>query len=232
MQDYEEACPISKATSILCERWTLQIIREMFLGACRFSEFQKYLPKLSPTLLNSRLKALEAAGIVIRKRTPEKKGYEYRLTPAGQSLQPVLLELGKWGMNWAFASMNEQELNVSAIVRDFAVALKLEQLPTGDTNIQFNIETEAETFKKFILVRDGNCQVCEDNLGNDVNIYLTASLVTLGNIWYGKTSVTHAINNGTLKIVGDSYLTQTISKWLGVSQFSSFDFLGEPSSHG
>ena len=40
MFDYEEACPISKATSVLCERWTLQIIREMALGATRFSEFQ------------------------------------------------------------------------------------------------------------------------------------------------------------------------------------------------
>ena len=97
MYDYAEACPISKAASALCERWTLQIIREMFMGATRFSEFQKYLPRLSPTLLNSRLQTLEAQGIILRKRIPEKKGFEYQLTPAGNALKPVLgeLEIGR-----------------------------------------------------------------------------------------------------------------------------------------
>ncbi|MBI3772124.1 MAG: helix-turn-helix transcriptional regulator [Gammaproteobacteria bacterium] len=47
MYDYSEFCPISKAASVLGERWTLQIIREILFGASRFSEFQKYLPKLS-----------------------------------------------------------------------------------------------------------------------------------------------------------------------------------------
>ena len=64
MYDYEEVCPVSRAASILCERWTLQIVREMLFGASRFSDLQKYLPKLSPTLLNTRLKTLEQQGIV------------------------------------------------------------------------------------------------------------------------------------------------------------------------
>lgn len=226
MYDYEEACPISKAASVLCERWTLQIIREMLLGATRFSEFQKYLPKMSPTLLNSRLKNLEKQGIILRKRTPEKKGYEYRLTPAGQALQPVLMEFGKWGMNWAFASMDEKELNASAIVRDFAVALDTNQLPSGDTNIQFNISAEEE-LKKFILVRNGCAQVCDENIGNEVDVYLTSTLSTLGNIWYGKLPIATALDTGQLKVVGASYLTSTISKWLHVSQFSNFDFLAK-----
>ena len=74
MYDYEEVCPVSRAASILCERWTLQIVREMLFGASRFSDLQKYLPKLSPTLLNTRLKTLEQQGIVIRTRIAEKRG--------------------------------------------------------------------------------------------------------------------------------------------------------------
>ena len=105
MYDYAEACPISKAASVLCERWTLQIIREMFMGATRFSEFQKFLPRMSPALLNSRLRTLEARGIILRKRIAEKKGYEYQLTPAGNALKPLMGEFGKWGMNWVFLSM-------------------------------------------------------------------------------------------------------------------------------
>lgn len=131
MYDYEEACPISRAVSVLGERWTIQIIREMLFGATRFNELQQYLPKMSPSLLTRRLKSLEEAGIILRKRIPEKRGFEYQLTPCGRSLKPVLQEVGKWGMRWVFDSMEPEQLNVAAIVRDFAVALNTRQLPAG-----------------------------------------------------------------------------------------------------
>ena len=89
MYDYGEACPISKATTVLCERWTLQILREMMLGATRFSELQRMLPKISPSLLNTRLRQLAENEIIVKKRIPEQRGFEYHLTPAGKSLQPV-----------------------------------------------------------------------------------------------------------------------------------------------
>jgi DNA-binding HxlR family transcriptional regulator len=44
MYDYNEACPISMAASVICERWTLQIIRELFFGSTRYSEIQKHIP--------------------------------------------------------------------------------------------------------------------------------------------------------------------------------------------
>ena len=63
MYDYGEACPISKATSVLCERWTVQIIREMLLGAKRFSELQsRILCRLGKTFPDAVLGAvLEAS---------------------------------------------------------------------------------------------------------------------------------------------------------------------------
>lgn len=222
MFDYEEACPISKASSILCERWTLQIIREMHLGATRFSEFQKFLPKLSPTLLNTRLKMLESQGIIIRKKTPEKRSHEYQLTPAGLALKPVLTEIGKWGMNWAFDNMDPEQLNASAIVRDYAVALNLDQLPAGDATIQFNITESGNSLKKFIMIRDNSPQVCDENLGLDVDVYLTADLETFGRIWYGKINVISACDSGILKVVGSNFYVKNISNWLGTSQFAPF----------
>ena len=75
--DYGEACPVSMATSILAERWTLQIIREMFLGSTKYSQFQKYMPNISPTLLKSRLRTLEEHGIVMRKKTANQGRYDY-----------------------------------------------------------------------------------------------------------------------------------------------------------
>lgn len=220
MFDYAEACPISKAASVLCERWTLQIIREMFMGASRFSEFQKYLPRLSPTLLNSRLGTLEAQGIILRKRVPEKKGYEYQLTPAGNALKPLLGEFGKWGMNWVFLSMEGDELNIAVIVRDFAFAMDTQQLPSGESVIQFTVQSETEAAKKFIMVREGNAEVCEENIGTEVDVYLSADLKTLYQIWYGEIGVNTACEKKLMKVVGAPGYTSNVSKWLRTSQFA------------
>ena len=220
MYDYQEVCPVSKAASVLCERWTLQIVREMLFGATRFSEFQKYLPRISPTLLNARLRSMVDEGIVVRRKIPGQRGYEYQLTPCGLALEPLLTEMGKWGIRWVFDNMNPDEINLSATVRDFAVALRTDQLPSGDTTIQLTVPGEEGTTKKFILVRDGASQVCEDNPGHDVDVYLTARLETLAKIWFGEVTVEQARQAGELKVVGEAFFVRNLSKWLGVSRFA------------
>jgi DNA-binding HxlR family transcriptional regulator len=221
MYDYQEACPVSKAAQVLCERWTLQIIREMFMGATRFSEFRQLLPRMSPTLLNTRLKTLQDQGIIIRKKVPEKQSYEYHLTPSGQALQPLMAELGKWGMTWVFDQMNPEQLNVSTIIRDFTVALKIDQLPGNEACIQISVTGKDKPIKKYIMVRDGKAQYCDDNIGYDVDIYLSADLETLGMIWFGKLTIADAIGRDLLKVTGQSYYVKNISKWLGISQLAS-----------
>lgn len=221
MYDYDEACPISMAASVLCERWTLQILREMLFGATRFSEFERYLPKMSPTLLNTRLKTLEKQGIILKRKVPEKKGYEYQLTPSGLALQPALAAIGRWGMDWAFEQMDPKQLNVSTLVRDFSVALNVNALPRGETVIQFTVTGENSPGKKFLLIRDDHVQVCDENMRNEVDVYLTAELETFGKIWFGKVGIIDACERGLLKVVGAPFYTQHISKWLGISQLAN-----------
>lgn len=230
MYDYEEACPVSRASSVLCERWTLQIIREMLLGATRFSEFQKYLPRMSPSLLNTRLRTLETQGIIVRKKVADRKGYEYHLTPAGRQLKGVIKEIGKWGMRWVFDNMNPEQLNLSAIIRDYAVAMKTQQLPDGDIVIQFTVTGDRDVVKKYVLVRDGKTQVCDENISHDVDVYLTASLETFGQIWFGELSVLSACGSGKLKVVGPPFYVNNLSKWLGTSQFSLYNKRGNGES--
>ena len=220
MYDYEEACPVSKAAQVLCERWTLQIIREMLMGATRFNEFRQYLPRLSPTLLKARLKMLEENGIVVRRKIAEKRGHEYQLTPSGKALRPVIVELGKWGMEWVFHNMDPTQLNISAIVRDYALALRTDELPGGGATIQMNVTGSDQPVKKYILVREGTSQVCDENIGYDVDVYLTADLETLGKIWYGKLDVATACEKKLLKVVGMPYCVRTVSRWNGTSQFA------------
>lgn len=220
MFHYGEVCPISRATGVLCERWILQIIREMLLDAARFSDSQKYLPKLSPTLLNARLRSLEENGVIVRRKMADKKRNEYLLTPSGKALEPVLSELGKWGIKWVFDGMDDEQLNMSVIVRDFAGAMDLSQLPSGSTTIQFSICGEEGTTKKYVLVRDGKSQVCDENPGHDVDVYLSANLKTLYGLWFGEISHNAACKQDLLKVVGAPVYSKNLSQWLRTSQFA------------
>jgi DNA-binding HxlR family transcriptional regulator len=223
MYDYGEACPISRASSILCERWTLQIVRELHLGASRFSEFQRYLPRISPSLLNARLKLLEEAGIVVKRRIPEKRGHEYLLAPAGKALGPVLEEMGKWGMQWAHDGIADEELSAVVLLREIAVLLDVDELPSGDHVFQFTFTDLDEGQTRFILVQRGSREVCDENPGYEVDVRFQSSLRTLSEIFWGDRSLLAARESGDLEVVGTAALTRRLSRWFPVSSFAGLN---------
>lgn len=221
MFDYGEACPISMASSVLCERWTLQIVRELFLGSTRYSEIQKYIPNLSPSLLRNRLRFLEEQGIILRKRSATGNRFEYHLTPSGKALAPVLTELGRWGMRYANEGMTDKHNTVSGLVRDFAGGINVDELPSGDTVIQFNLTDVDTSPKRYIYVRDGIVQECDQDLGFDVDVYITSTVKVLTRVWYGEVDIHRAIADDLVKIVAPPMYLKNLSRWLGISSFTT-----------
>lgn len=96
----ESLCPVARALAVVGDRWTLLIVRELFLGTRRFDAFQAQTG-MSPHLLSARLKRLESAGIVARRLYQTRpRRYEYRLTAKGEDLHGVVLALRAWGLHW------------------------------------------------------------------------------------------------------------------------------------
>jgi DNA-binding HxlR family transcriptional regulator len=98
-RSYEQLCPIARTLDIIGERWTLLVLRELSFGRTRFRDFQQALPGIPATVLSDRLKTLEAHGLVERavyNQHPLRA--EYRLTPKGDTLRPVLGALALWGL--------------------------------------------------------------------------------------------------------------------------------------
>lgn len=95
-QDY---CPVARTLNVLGDRWTILIVRDMLaFKKTKFSELLDSLQGLSPNLLSQRLKQLEDAGIVTRRLYSEHPPrMEYRLTPKGKALGPVLSAMRNWG---------------------------------------------------------------------------------------------------------------------------------------
>lgn len=220
MYDYNEACPISMAASVVCERWTLQIIRELFFGSTKYSQIQKHIPNISPSLLRNRLRFLEEKELVLRKRTTANR-YEYFLTPAGKALAPVLTEMGKWGMRYACEGMTEKQNTASGLMRDFAGALNVDELPSCDTVIQFNLTDVEETPKRYIHVQDGTVQVCDTDLGFEVDVYVKATVSEMTRIWYGELDILAAIDSGRISVSAAPVYLRGIRRWLRISSFTT-----------
>jgi DNA-binding HxlR family transcriptional regulator len=81
---YGQYCPVARASEILADRWTPLIVRELLAGIHRFNELDRGLPGISRALLVQRLRRLEEAGIVERRRGTNGEGPAYHLTPAGR----------------------------------------------------------------------------------------------------------------------------------------------------
>ena len=100
---YDQACPIAMTLDVVGDRWTLLILRDMMLGASKFKDFLQRSPRMPARSLSDRLKKLETAGIIDRHVYSEHPlRAEYRTTPRGEALKPVLLAIGEWGLEEFF----------------------------------------------------------------------------------------------------------------------------------
>jgi DNA-binding HxlR family transcriptional regulator len=98
MRTYGDMCGIARALDVVGERWALLVVRELILGPKRFTDLRAGLPNVGPDVLSQRLKELEAGGLVQRGTlAPPAASRVYELTERGRALEPVLLELGRWG---------------------------------------------------------------------------------------------------------------------------------------
>src|SRR6476659_7367040 len=90
MQKYRQYCPVARATEIVADRWTPLIVRELILGSHRFNDIERGLPGISRSLLSSRLRDLEDAGIVERLPGARPNVRAYHLSEAGRDLKTVI----------------------------------------------------------------------------------------------------------------------------------------------
>lgn len=92
-------CPVASTLELLGDRWTLVVVRDLFLGKRRYGEFQESPEGIPTNILAERLKRLETLGIV--QKTPYQEHpvrHDYTLTPKGRELLPVIRALREWGL--------------------------------------------------------------------------------------------------------------------------------------
>jgi DNA-binding HxlR family transcriptional regulator len=108
---YEQYCPVAHALDLVGERWALLVVRELMHGPKRYTDLAEHLPGIGTNILASRLRDLEAGGIV-RKRTlpPPAASRVYELTEYGEGLRAAIRELALWGARSLGPPTAEDEL--------------------------------------------------------------------------------------------------------------------------
>lgn len=96
-QEPRSNCPIAAALDLVGDRWTLVILRDLFIGKKRYSEFLASPERITTNILASRLDLVEKAGLATRSAYQDRpRRYEYALTEKGRDLLPVLQAMARW----------------------------------------------------------------------------------------------------------------------------------------
>ena len=110
---YGDACGTAFGMELIGERWSLLVIRELMLGARRFSDLRASLPGISAKVLTERLATLEEAGVLTRRKLPPPVSAQvYELTEWGYAAEPLIQEIGRWA---AMSSQHDPTLPLSPV---------------------------------------------------------------------------------------------------------------------
>lgn len=220
---YNQFCPVAMASEILCNRWTMILVRELCAGSVRFNDLRRGVPRMSPSLLSTRLKELEAHGIVARtlvQKRPEI--FEYRLTKAGEELRPVVEAIGIWGHRWVETNPSLDNLDPDLLMWDMRRSLNIKLLPSHRVTIQFIYPELPAAQQNYWLLIDPThgVDLCAVDPGFDIDLFSHCDLRTMTAIWLGFDTVLKAVSERRLTLTGDKKLAENMQLWLGLSPFA------------
>ena len=219
MPSYNQYCPIAKGAEIFADRWTPLILRELLGGADGFNQLHRGLPGISRSLLLDRLRTLERAGILTHERNERGKAASYTLTAAGRDLETVVESLGEWGARWALGEPDPRELDPYLVLLWISRHLNHDAPPPDRVVIQFEFPA-AKLRRLWLVIEASEASVCLKYPGFDVDLHVTTDPAALYDIYLGRTTLTNAKRQGTLRIQGPTTLVRAFSRWFSWSKFA------------
>jgi len=221
MKGYGQFCPVSKAAEILNERWTLLVVRELLCGSRRFNDLRRGVPLMSPSLLSQRLKALQEYGIVERRSTKSGRSSEYILTPAGEELRPIVLSFGEWGQRWIRSQIHEADLDAGLLMWDMRRTIDAAAFPPERVAIAIEFsDAPGKERNWWLVVQEGEVELCWEDPGISIDLYIFTDLQTMTRIWMGDISVSDARRRELMELHGSRDIIRAMPQWFTRSLFA------------
>jgi DNA-binding HxlR family transcriptional regulator len=192
---YDDPCGIARALDVIGDRWALLVVRELIFGPKRFVQLRSGLRGISPNVLSQRLRDLEAAGLVRRDvLDPPASVAIYELTGRGRALEPILLELGRWGSQEPVPPASE--LSVNALL----LALKTVFDPAAAVDATFALRVDGDWFR--VTVAGDSIDITRARTERPT-VTLETDVATLRSVAFGREPVAEAERDDRLTVIGD-----------------------------
>ena len=199
LRSYGDGCSSAHALDLVGERWALLIVRDLLFGPKRFGDLHAGLPQASPNVLSQRLRELEEAGVVQRRRLPPPASANvYELTEWGGALEPILLGLQRWGAG-SPSYAPDQPVGCDAAM--LAMKNTFDAVAARGVRLTAEIRFGADTFR--LAVDDGTIDIGRGPATRP-DLTLDTDPPTLEELAFGGLTVEEAQRTGRLSFTGDA----------------------------
>jgi len=198
MRTYCDGCAAAHALDLIGERWALLVVRELLLGPKRFTDLRAGLPSVSPNVLAQRLRELERAGVVRRRKLPPPAASRvYELTDWGMELEPVIIRLGRWGTR-SPSRPRDAQLGVDSLILSFRTMF--DPRAADGLNARYELRLGEESFRA--EVAEGRFEVARGGTVRPDAI-IEADPATLAALVYEGRELAEALSSGDIRIEGE-----------------------------
>jgi DNA-binding HxlR family transcriptional regulator len=200
---YDDGCAAAHALDLVGERWALLVVRELLLGPKRFTDLRSGLPNASPNVLAQRLRGLQAAGVVRRRKLPPPAASRiYELTEWGKDLEPVIISLGRWGVR-SPSKPRDPALGVDSLILSFRTMFDPRQAEGLGADYELRLGEDRFRAK----VAEGRLKI-ERSAADAPDATVETDAGTLAALVYDDLELDDALGSGGLRIEGDRELVE------------------------
>jgi DNA-binding HxlR family transcriptional regulator len=195
---FDQYCPIANALSLVGDRWALLVVRELLRGPRRYTDLSAGLPGIGTNILASRLRDLEAGGVLRRRKLPPPAASTvYELTEYGEGLEEVIHALARWGARTLGLPRREDDLESDWGVQAFR-ALFYPERAQGLTEL-YVIRVDEDTFT--VRIVDGRLHT-EVGATASPDLDLETDMATFFALASGDLPAEEAIEQGRVRFDG------------------------------
>jgi DNA-binding HxlR family transcriptional regulator len=211
-------CAFTKAIEHLGDRWSLLIVRELFMfGPQGFNTLASGLPgHVSRSVLSTKLRKLEELGLVARD-SPASRQAPYRLAPAGEQLVPTLKSLWQWAERWIPEDPSLARTDPTVLAFWLSRRVVPSAVPSRQTVIEITVRGAQDTRTWLLLDADREPELCAEDPGLDPSryVYLESDAAGLLPIARGERAWSDAIADRSVDLYGEPDLVAAAPGWFG-----------------
>jgi DNA-binding HxlR family transcriptional regulator len=196
---YGDGCAIAHGLDLVGERWALLVVRELLLGPKRYRDLERGLPNASPNVLADRLRELERAGVVQRRKLPPPAGSRvYELTAWGRELEETVISVGRWAARSPTPRSPAPIRSADSII--LALRTRFDREAAHGLRAKYELRLGEDRFR--IEVAEDHLEITRGDVDHADATLDTDNDAIAAVLWGGR-SLAEAQRSGTLTIEGD-----------------------------